>query len=126
MMNYIIKDGNAYIIKGDKAHKVEFALDRSMKISTEKEDIIDVKGEKRYTYDQVLRKLNVEYMIAKALEEQNMPVRDEKLLEDIKVLQEEKKALEEKVMLLEKELDELKTEDNNENVDEKPKTEKNK
>ena len=109
-MNYIIEKGNAYSIKGDKAYKVEFALDGSMKISDKEKDAIDVKGKAKYTYDEVLKKLNVKYMIQKALEEQEMPVRDEKLIEEIKALKEEKEGLDAYIKELEEEIANLKAE----------------
>lgn len=109
-MKFIIKDGEAYLIQGDSAVKVEFDLEKKMNLSKDKKDKIDVEDETKYTYDEVLRKLNVNYKIEKALEEALMPVTDEKLRAQVDELEELNKALKEEKQALEKELEALKEE----------------
>lgn len=58
---YIIENGSAYLIDGNKAYKVKFDLNKSM--TFDKENAIDVEGHQKYTYDEVLKKLNIDYNI---------------------------------------------------------------
>lgn len=60
---YLIEEGKAYFVKGDKAYEVSFDLDKKMKIDEEKS--IDVKNQPKYSYDVMYRKLNVDYMVEK-------------------------------------------------------------
>ena len=64
-MKFLIFNGNAYLIDGKVAKKVIFSIDGEMQISNEENDIIEVNGSK-YTYDEVMRKLNIRYMVAQA------------------------------------------------------------
>lgn len=58
---YIIENGSAYLIDGNKAYKIKFDLNKNM--TFDKENAIDVEGHQKYTYDEVLKKLNIEYNI---------------------------------------------------------------
>ncbi len=58
---YIIEQGKAYQIDGDVAYQIKFGCDGSMSI--DKENEIEVENKPKYTYEEMYRKLNVEYMI---------------------------------------------------------------
>lgn len=99
---YLIEEGKAYFIKGDKAYKVSFDLNKNMKI--DEEDCIDVKNQPKYTYDVMYRKLNIEYMVEKQKAEKSdnaiinsLKSENEKLKLEIKELKEalNKKPIEE-------------------------------
>ena len=57
---YIIEEGNAYFIKGDKAYLVTFGANQS---GISEKDFIEVKEQPQYTYDDVYRKLNIAYFL---------------------------------------------------------------
>ena len=57
---FIIKNGEAYLIDGKVAKKATFSVNE-LKVSDKEEDIVDIKGEQKYTYDEVYKKLNVAF-----------------------------------------------------------------
>ncbi len=58
---YIIEQGKAYQINGNVAYQVLFDCNGSMKIDKEKE--IEIEGKERYSFDEVYKKLNIDYLI---------------------------------------------------------------
>ena len=58
---YIIEQGKAYQIEGDVAYQIKFDCNGSMSI--DKENEIEVENKTKYSYEEMYRKLNVEYMI---------------------------------------------------------------
>jgi hypothetical protein len=61
---YLIVNGKGYSINGDKAYKVTFGTEGKMKV--DENDFIEVGNQPKYTYDELIRKLNVAYMIEQA------------------------------------------------------------
>lgn len=57
---YIIEEGKAYFVEGDKAYLVNFGASKS---EISKDDFIEVEKQPQYTYDEVYRKLNVAYFL---------------------------------------------------------------
>lgn len=57
---YIIEEGRPYIVKGKKAYGVSFGDNGKMVINEEE---IEVSGQKTFSYDEIIRKFNVEYMV---------------------------------------------------------------
>lgn len=64
---FVIKNGYAYLIKENKAIKVEF--DENEVLIETKEELENIKGLPRYTYQEVYKKLNVRYNSALKKEE---------------------------------------------------------
>lgn len=58
---FVIQEGFAYLIKDDKAFKVNFSLDGKMQVSDK--EYIELKDQKTYSYDEMYRKLNIRYFI---------------------------------------------------------------
>lgn len=98
MMRYIIENGEGYQVEGKKAYKVSFDLDRKMIINDKEK--IDVEGKKTYSYNELVKKLNVDYFNSK--EKENLSKDDEVLK-----LEEEKEILIAKVEELQKQNEEL-------------------
>lgn len=61
---YLIENGKGYSINGDKAYKVTFGVEGKMKV--DENDFIEVENQPKYTYDELIRKLNVAYIIEQA------------------------------------------------------------
>lgn len=61
MKNYLIENGKAYQIEGEKAYEMDFFFDGSIK--TNKNKSIDVKGKERFSFYELERKLNLQDMI---------------------------------------------------------------
>lgn len=61
MKNYLIENGKAYQIEGDKAYEMTFFFDGSIK--TDKSKSIDVKGKEKFSFYELERKLNLQDMI---------------------------------------------------------------
>ena len=92
---YIIDEGNAYFVKGDKAYLVTFEANQS---EISEKDFIEVKEQPQYTYDDVYKKLNIAYFL-----------KQEENKEKIKELNsKEFEAYEKKIAALEAENKELK------------------
>lgn len=58
---YIIEEGRPYIIKGKEAYGISFG-DNGKMVINEKEKI-EVSNQKTFSYDEIIRKFNVEYMV---------------------------------------------------------------
>lgn len=58
---YIIEEGTPYIVKGDKAYGISFG-DNGKTVINEKEEI-EYSNQKKFSYDEIVRKFNVEHMI---------------------------------------------------------------
>lgn len=58
---YIIENGCAYLIRGEEAFRVKFDADANITIT---EEAISPLGHIVYTYDEMMRKLNVKYIIS--------------------------------------------------------------
>lgn len=85
---YLIENGNGYSIKGDKAYKIIFKANGEMGI--DEEDSIEVESKTKYTYNELVAKLNVNYMLEQA------KLKSEKSKgesEELKSLKEENKSL---------------------------------
>lgn len=61
MKNYLIENGKAYQIEGEKAYEMTFFFDGSIK--TDKSKSIDVKGKEKFSFYELERKLNLQDMI---------------------------------------------------------------
>lgn len=114
---FIIENNDAYIIDGNCAKLVQFTIDKEMEIS-DKDILEDIEGKQKYTYDEVLRKLNVDYNIEQTLleEEKNADVKE--LHDKIKLLEEENKQLKDKITELTKKQNKDSEEDKDKNKDE--------
>lgn len=125
---YLIENGRGYSIKDDKAYKITFGVDGKMKI--DEEDFIEVEGKPRYTYNELMAKLNVKYMLEqaklKAGKKQDESEELKALKEENEQLLNENEAYKEKIAELELELEELKKlpEEDEVKEDEQPKEEK--
>lgn len=125
---YLIENGRGYSIKDDKAYKITFGIDGKMKI--DEEDFIEVEGKPRYTYNELMAKLNVKYMLEqaklKAGKKQDESEELKALKEENEQLLNENEAYKEKIAELELELEELKKlpEEDEVKEDEQPKEEK--
>lgn len=125
---YLIENGRGYSIKDDKAYKITFGIDGKMKI--DEEDFIEVEGKTRYTYNELMAKLNVKYMLEqaklKAGKKQDESEELKALKEENEQLLNENEAYKEKIAELELELEELKKlpEEDEVKEDEQPKEEK--
>ena len=99
---FVIQEGFAYLIKDDKAFKVNFSLDGKMQVS--EDDFIEVKDQKSYSYDEMYRKLNIKYFIEQKQNEINANKNEtEEMKEMFSKLEEKDKIIEK----LEKEIKEL-------------------
>lgn len=58
---FIIDNYTPYLVRNAKAYKVSFGENGQIKVS-DTEDI-DVKGKNLYTYDEIRKKFNVDYII---------------------------------------------------------------
>ena len=128
---YLIENGRGYSIKDDKAYKITFGIDGKMKI--DEEDFIEVEGKPRYTYNELMAKLNVKYMLEqaklKAGKKQDESEELKALKEENEQLLNENEAYKEKIAELELELEELKKlpeEEEEVKEDEQPKENKKK
>lgn len=74
---YIIEDGKAYQINGEVAYQVKFDGEGKMTVDKEKE--IDAKDKQKYSYDEMYRKLNIEY----AIEMYNNQKREDKRIQTL-------------------------------------------
>ena len=96
---YIIEQGKAYKIDGEVAYKVKF--DSKGIMNVDKEDEIKVEDKRKYTYEEMYRKLNVQFVLEQYAIQQK---EDEKY----KTLNSRIKELEKEVEELTKENKELK------------------
>lgn len=99
---YILEEGFAYLIKDDKAFKVNFSLDGKMQVS--EDDFIEVKDQKSYSYDEMYKKLNIKYFIEQKKNEINANINANEEMKEMFSKLEEKDELIEK---LEKKIKEL-------------------
>ena len=81
---FIIKEGTPYLIYGDKAKKAKFSVN-GLKVSENEEDIVDIKGEQKYTYDEVYKKLNVAYYNAIEMASKKKTIKPETKVKETKV-----------------------------------------
>ncbi len=112
---YLIVDGKGYQVRGDKAYKVTFGIEGQMKV--DENDFIEVDGQRKYTYDELVRRLNVRYMIEQAklkLEKQKNES------EEVKALREENEKLVSQIEELKNKIAELELE--NEELKKVPET----
>lgn len=107
---YLIENGKGYSINGDKAYKVTFGVEGKMKV--DENDFIEVENQPKYTYDELIRKLNVAYMIEqaklKASKSQNESEELKALREENENLNFQVEELKNKIAELELENEELK------------------
>lgn len=100
---FIIKQGKAFIIDGEKANQIKFNDDLTYKVM--KETVEVPKDATKYNLEEVIAKLNVRYEIETKLEEEALSsMGDEKLLEKMEKLEE---ALAEKEAEVEELLEKL-------------------
>lgn len=92
---FIIEDNVPYLIEGENAYKVSFGENGQTKV--DKENFVNVKDQHRYTYDETIRKFNVNYLIARKKKE----IKDNK---EIATLKTENEKLTKKVAELEAKL----------------------
>lgn len=112
---YLIVNGKGYSINGDKAYKVTFGTEGKMKV--DENDFIEVENQPRYTYDELIRKLNVAYMIEQAKLKANKSQNES---EELKALREENEGLNLKIEELKNKIAELELE--NEELKKVPET----
>ena len=99
---YIIKQGKAYIVKGNQAHEIRFNDDLTYKTAKEG---IEFNGEKTYNLDEVMAKLNIRYQIETKLEEEALAsMGDKALLEKVELLEAELAEKEAQIGKLEEEI----------------------
>ena len=109
---YIIEEGKPYIVKGDKAYGISFGDNGKIVVNEEQE--IELSSQKKLSYEEIVRKFNVEYMVQqrkkaaerqaeeseelKALREELEKVKKERdsLKEQLKTTKEKSKTKEEK------------------------------
>lgn len=109
---YIIEEGKPYIVKGDKAYGISFGDNGKIVVNEEQE--IELSNQKKLSYEEIVRKFNVEYMVQqrkktaerqaeeseelKALREELEKVKKERdsLKEQLKTTKEKSKTKEEK------------------------------
>lgn len=89
-MKFLIHNGIAYLIDGKVAKKATFSVDGALQISETEEKNIEIKGQK-YTYDEVMKKLNVRYMVASQVEEEKPEKTEEEPEEQIVEKKDDKK-----------------------------------
>lgn len=102
---YLIVNGKGYSINGDKAYKVTFGTEGKMKV--DENDFIEVENQPKYTYDELIRKLNVAYMIEQAKLKANKSQNES---EELKALREENEGLNLKIEELKNKVAELELE----------------
>lgn len=112
---YLIVNGKGYSIKDDKAYKVTFGTEGKMKV--DENDFIEVENQPKYTYDELIRKLNVAYMIEQAKLKANKSQNES---EELKALREENEKLNLQVEELKNKVAELELE--NEELKKVPET----
>ncbi len=112
---YLIENGKGYLIKEDKAYKVTFGLEGKMKV--DENDFIEVVNQPKYNYDELTRKLNVEYMLEQAKLKANKSQNES---EELKALRDENESLNLQVEELKNKIAELELE--NEELKEVPET----
>ena len=125
---YIIENGKGYSINGDKAYKIIFDLDGGMKV--DEEDFIEVENQKQISYEEMFKKLNIQYMIEQAKIKKSKKENESEELKQLEAKNEELsriiEELNEKIKKLELENEELKqqpaTEQVNEQVEENNKS----
>lgn len=61
---YLIENAEGYFVRGDKAYKISFGEDGEIKV--DKKDFIEVENQPKYTYNELIAKLNVKYMLEQA------------------------------------------------------------
>ena len=93
---YIIEEGKPYIVKGDKAYGISFGDNGKIVVNEEQE--IELSSQKKLSYDEIVRKFNVGYMLQQR----------QKALEKQAEESEELKALREELEKVKKERDSLK------------------
>ena len=107
---YLIVNGKGYSINGDKAYKVTFGTEGKMKV--DENDFIEVESQPKFTYDELIKKLNVAYMIEqaklKASKSQNESEELKALREENENLNLQVEELKNKIAELELENEELK------------------
>lgn len=92
---FIIENNAPYLIKGDKAFKVSFGERGQVKVDDS--EYINVRGQ-RYTYDEIMSKFNIRYLI----EAKKKELADN---EEIATLKQENEKLLKKIATLEKQLE---------------------
>lgn len=102
---YLIENGKGYSIKDDKAYKVTFGTEGKMKV--DENDFIEVENQPKYTYDELIRKLNVAYMLEQAKIKANKSQNES---EELKALREENEGLNLKIEELKNKIAELELE----------------
>jgi hypothetical protein len=102
---YLIVNGKGYSIKDDKAYKVTFGTEGKMKV--DENDFIEVENQPKYTYDELIRKLNVAYMLEQAKLKANKSQNES---EELKALREENEGLNLKIEELKNKIAELELE----------------
>lgn len=113
---YLIVNGKGYSIKDDKAYKVTFGVEGKMKV--DENDFIEVENQPKYTYDELIRKLNVAYMIEQAKLKASKSQNES---EELKALREENENLSLQIEELKNKIAELELE--NEELKKVPKQE---
>ena len=92
---YIIEEGKPYIVKGDKAYGISFGDNGKIVVNEEQE--IELSNQKTFSYDEIIRKFNVEYMVQqrkKAVERQAEESEELKALrEELEEIKSERDAL---------------------------------
>ena len=104
---YTIQNGKGYKIEGNKAYGVKFYLDG--KVVLVEDDIIDItENQKVYSYNEIIKKLNVKYMLEQAIQKKDkVSNQNEELnatLQENDLLKEEIKNLKEKIQKYEEEI----------------------
>lgn len=64
---FIIENYIPYLVDGNKAYKVSFGDNGQLNVS--KEDVIETRNRKTFTYDEIIKKYNVKYLIAQRKKE---------------------------------------------------------
>lgn len=82
MKNYLIENGKAYQIEGEKAYEMNFFFDGSIKTNRNKS--IDVKGKEKFSFYELERKLNLQNMIIEENSAVSTTKNEDKALKGIK------------------------------------------
>lgn len=106
MDRYIIENGKAYLVVGKEAYRVSF--DKNGKMIANEKEIINVKGKNKYTYDELIRKFNVNLIIKKENAKKKLLDNLDKVSkEKIDNLQEEVSTLNNIILEKDKKIEEL-------------------
>lgn len=105
---FIIEKGKAYIVKGDKAIEIAFNDKNLVYKETDKE--IEVSNQRKYTFNEVIAKLNIRNNIAKAKAKKTAVASDSELQKVVDKLTKENEALKAEIVEKDNEIATLKAE----------------